>query len=105
MQFFFTLFYYSNASDLLSSIAKHNIYRVNNYQSYLIYKLVFLLYKIETKSMNTQSEDSNRSRSTNRPENISYQQFLDMETLCDRLVMLDYEAYVVKSLKMRPINR
>lgn len=55
--------------------------------------------------MNTQSEDSNRSRTTNRSENISYQQFLDMETLCDRLILLDYETYVVKSLKMRPINR
>lgn len=65
----------------------------------------FLLYRTETKSMNTQSEDFNRSRSTNRFENISFQHFLDMEVLCDRLILLDYETYVVKSLKMRPINR
>lgn len=55
--------------------------------------------------MNTLPEDSGRSRSSNRSENISYQHFLDMEILCDRLILLDYETYVVKSLKMRPINR
>lgn len=49
--------------------------------------------------------DSGRSRLTNRFENVSYQYFLDMETLSDRLILLDYETYVIKSLKMRPINR
>jgi len=53
--------------------------------------------------MDVQSVDSSRSRSTNRNETI--QHFLDMEILCDRLILLDYESYVVKSLKMRPINR
>lgn len=52
--------------------------------------------------MNIQSIESNRSRLS---ENVSYQHYLDMETLCDRLIMLDYETYVVNSLKMRPINR
>lgn len=57
-------------------------------------------------NMDIQSvDDSSRSRSTNRHETVSCQHFLDMETLCDRLVLLDYETYVVKSLKMRPINR
>lgn len=55
--------------------------------------------------MDVQSVDSSRTRSTNRSENASYQHFLDMETLSDRLILLDYETYVVKSLKMRPINR
>lgn len=55
--------------------------------------------------MDIQSVDSNRSRSTNQSENVSYQHFLDMEILCDRLILLDYEMYVVKHLKMRPINR
>lgn len=55
--------------------------------------------------MDIKSVDSNRSRSTNRSENVSYQHFLDMETLCDRLILLEYETYVVQSLKMRPINR
>lgn len=55
--------------------------------------------------MDIQSVDSSHSRSTNRNETISYQHFLDMEILCDRLILLDYESYVVKSLKMRPINR
>jgi len=60
---------------------------------------------IETINMNVQSVDSSHSRITNKCENDSYQHFLDMETLCDRLILLDYEMYVLKSLKMRPINR
>lgn len=58
--------------------------------------------------MSIQSIDSSsRIRSTNWSENDSYtyQHFLDMETLCDQLILLDYETYVVNSLKMRPINR
>lgn len=54
--------------------------------------------------MDVQSVNYSHSRSTNRSEN-TYQHFLDMETLNDRLILLDYETYVVKSLKMRPINR
>ncbi|XP_022171688.1 intraflagellar transport protein 57 homolog isoform X1 [Myzus persicae] len=61
--------------------------------------------RIEKINMDIQSVDSSRSRSTNRSETVSYQHFLDMEILCDRLILLDYESYVVKSLKMRPINR
>lgn len=56
--------------------------------------------------MNIQSDDSSsRVRSTNWSENDSYKHFLDMETLCDQLILLDYETYVVNSLKLRPINR
>lgn len=55
--------------------------------------------------MDVQSIDSSRSRSTNQSGVVSYQHFIDMETLCDRLILLDYETYVVKILKMRPINR
>lgn len=55
--------------------------------------------------MDIQSVNSIQSRSNNRSENVSYQHFLDMETLCDRLILLEYETYVVQSLKMRPINR
>lgn len=55
--------------------------------------------------MDIQTIDSSRSRVTNRSEHSLYQHFLEMETLCDRLLLLDYETYVVKSLKMRPINR
>ncbi|XP_025425877.1 intraflagellar transport protein 57 homolog isoform X2 [Sipha flava] len=54
--------------------------------------------------MDIQSVDSSRNRSTNLSE-ITYQHFLDMETLNNRLILLDYETYVVKTLKMRPINR
>ncbi|VVC32770.1 Intra-flagellar transport protein 57 [Cinara cedri] len=55
--------------------------------------------------MDIQSISSSRSRSIIRSEHSLYQHFLEMETLCDRLILLDYESYVVKSLKMRPINR
>jgi len=55
--------------------------------------------------MDAQLVDSSRSRLTNRSENVLYQHFLDMETLCDRLILLDYETYVMESLKMRPINK
>ncbi|XP_050440668.1 intraflagellar transport protein 57 homolog isoform X2 [Adelges cooleyi] len=55
--------------------------------------------------MDTLSVESSRGRTTGLSEHFLYQHFIDMKTLCDRLILLDYEEYVIKFLKMRPINR
>lgn len=55
--------------------------------------------------MDVQSIDSSRSRSNKRSEIVPFQHFCSMEILCDRLILLDYETYLIETLKMRPINR
>ncbi|XP_050535827.1 intraflagellar transport protein 57 homolog isoform X3 [Daktulosphaira vitifoliae] len=48
---------------------------------------------------------TNRGRSNGHADEISFQSFIDMETLSDRLTLLNYEEYVINILKMRLINR